>query len=98
MSEQATERRLEREARETCLGYLGDPANFTDAARVEVTWADENEVEHCGYFIVRVKTRPSDDLADHPATLATERVELELDRRANEYRWTYTSVDDVCAA
>src|SRR5215471_18455211 len=58
--EQATERRLEREARETRLGTLGNP-NGINVAKVEVCWwyddaglglASTTTETHAGHFIV----------------------------------------------
>lgn len=53
--EAAVERRLEREARETFLGRLGNRDGI-NVARVEVSWATEYDIldveEHAGYFLV----------------------------------------------
>lgn len=98
-SEAAKERRLEREARNDCLGVLRDEA-ATDSARVEVTFQNEGDVEHCGYLIVHVASRgdydPLDEYAamtQHPATLANNRVQAWADGK----RFAYFSIDDTSA-
>jgi hypothetical protein len=105
-TDEQKERRLLQEASEICLGRLGDPNDHTDRARVEVSWQDGRDEEHCGHFIVFVRVPPYPegmseaehedwDRENHPASLAETRVGEELDRRMMENDWIGHSIDDV---
>lgn len=103
--EQRLERRLEHEARTTFLGRLRQD-HSTDSARVEVTYGHEVRLgvldQHSGYFLVDVHSPNPEGMSDdeamaaHPATIATELVHEELNRRFPDA--DYLSVDDVYAA
>ena len=103
--EEMKERRLEREAHERLLGHLTQE-NATDSARVEVTYTEPDDTERCGYFLVEVHARPPDQCADkeealanHPATIATDLVHEEMERKfPPDQGYGYRSVDDVYAA
>lgn len=98
-ADEREEIRLENEARTNFMGWLNhgdltedDITGFDyDTARVEVTYQRyESGPVFAGYFHLRVPSRPaSDDLADHPATLASD--------RAHDWGedFAYFSVDDV---
>lgn len=102
MSEIEKERRLEWEANHRRLGTLGEFADSTDAARVEVTYTEADGLERCGYFIVNVRVpadydpAAEDALEWHPATLAENIARAELERQFPDAE--YLSVDDVYAA
>ena len=104
----AEEARLLREARENRLGLLRHedaPEDWASAVRVrvEVTYQREGEPERAGYYVVYVPLREvSDDLADHPATLAEGVVDaqsaLARDYREGRGNVVYFSVDDTFPA
>jgi hypothetical protein len=101
----ATERRLEREALTTNLGYVRHASLSTgdgverDIARVEVTYQrTEDDVEHCGFLTVAVPSfEPTGDeehdMANHPATLAQDAAHA----WGEEKGFVYFSVDEVNA-
>lgn len=86
MNEEATERRLEREARTHSLGTLGEREGSTDTAKVEVCYGDGDE-SHAGFHIVHVTVpaeADSDDYANHPAYLAEQIVRA---RYESKHEW-----------
>lgn len=50
----ADERRLEREARDNCLGQIGS-TDGVNVARVEVSWYYADGLEEAGHYIVRAR-------------------------------------------
>ena len=111
-SDTAREARLSREAQTVNLGRLLHPdlstPNFVPNAgtsvRVEITYTDENEFDHCGYLLVAVPSIEVDGMSDdealaaHPATLASDVVDAWLNERAEREGWIYTSIDDTYSA
>lgn len=104
-TEEQNERRLWREAQTNFLGSLihSGVTNRAEAQRVrcEVTYQEEGDVEHCGWWHVFVpEINPegmSDDdaLAAHPATLATEKLTDWVDENRD---YAYFSIDDTYPA
>lgn len=107
-SDTERERRLSHEARTVRLDTISHPwlTPKTDVStvRVEVSIADADGRETCGFLLVNVPDfnvdGMSDDeaLAKHPATLATDTANEWLDERVESKGWTYVSVDDAYSA
>lgn len=96
-TEEQKERRLEREARNDCLGVLRDE-DATDSACVEVTYQREGDVEHCGHLYVHVHVptlgedaSEDEQMAWHPATIADIRVHAWAEPKGFEY----FSIDEI---
>lgn len=95
--EAAVQRRLEREARECCLGRLGDRAG-ANVARVEVTWwwgdfADELEQE-AGHYLVHATGDEPDGIYAVFEQLTAEA----MDARCERLRCAGWQIDDIYAA
>lgn len=99
----AEQARLEREARETHLGTLGD-TNGVNVARVEVSWLFESPglgfatdvSEHAGYFIVHATgDEPGiETIYDVFEGLVSE----EMERRRTRQGFADWQIDDTYAA
>ena len=99
------ERRLWREAQTNYLGSLihSDVVNASDAQRVrcEVSYQEEGDVEHCGWWNVTVPEidpegmSDEDALAAHPVSLATEKLHEWVDENRG---YVYFSIDDTYPA
>lgn len=105
--EQRTERRLELEARSVKLGTIDKTDGNTpyDSCRVEVTIGAGGRYtynESAGYYLVRVpelagyaELSEAEQLEKHPATIASDLVREELERRYPDAE--YLSIDDTYA-
>ena len=102
------ERRLAAEAQTVRLGVLihdslkdrlDDPP--TQRVRCEVTYQEEGDIEHSGYWIVYVPELDPEGMSDdeameaHPVTLATEKL---TDWADDNRDYVYFSIDDMYAA
>lgn len=99
------ERRLWREAQTNNLGTLIH-SGVTDRSkaqlvRCEVTYQEEGDVEHCGWWNVYVpeidpEGMPDEEaLAAHPASLATDKLIEWVDENR---QYVYFSIDDTYPA
>lgn len=103
MNEDATIRRLEREARERFLGRLGDPAGV-NVARVEVSWYwddpglgfESTTHEQAGYFLVHATG--NEPGVETIYETFDELVSEEMERRRRKLGFHGWETDDTYAA
>jgi len=97
--EQREERRLEREARETCLGTLGNREG-ANVAKVQVSWMYERNEWHAGYYLVHATgDEPECQGEDGTIYAVFEELTHEAMQRRQERQGFYDyEITDVSAA
>lgn len=103
--DQKLERRLSREAQTNFMGALihDDVVDRSQAqcVRCEVSYQEEGDIEHCGWWHVFVPEVDPDGMSDeealanHPATLACDKLTDWIDDNRD---YTYFSIDDTYPA